>query len=391
MAGKQVAAGECLPANMAGMSKNQLYEIMSQMKTLIEQNQQQARQILVQNPLLTKALFQAQIMLGMVKPPQMTPTVQPPASQQSQQSSQQPRQPNIQPLQSLPGQVGSQEQAAPSQNQPPERKQHQNQAGMQISVASADHQSQPMPPHSLQTQQQTKGHLNPPVSLPHTSQLPNVPLHSSSQPPPHHQTPMLTSSSQMQQSLKTTGVPHMPLHPPMQPQARLPAVSNFHHQYAPQMGQNVGFQHPGPPQHLSQPMFHSGNKLPSSHGPLLTQGQPPHSNQRPPQSTYQNQAGGLHLVSEFGSHVGRIMQTDRGSSRMFSQPDNSTPTQLQGPSLLVPGQMGPGNQPPRPASLTPEMEKALLQQVMSLTPEQINLLPAEQRNQVLQLQQILRQ
>lgn len=40
--------------------------------------------------------------------------------------------------------------------------------------------------------------------------------------------------------------------------------------------------------------------------------------------------------------------------------------------------------------LSPELEKALLQQVMSLTPEQINMLPAEQRNQILQLQQILR-
>ena len=40
--------------------------------------------------------------------------------------------------------------------------------------------------------------------------------------------------------------------------------------------------------------------------------------------------------------------------------------------------------------LTPEMEKALLQQVMGLTPEQINLLPPEQRNQVLQLQEMLR-
>ncbi|THG13629.1 hypothetical protein TEA_024065 [Camellia sinensis var. sinensis] len=64
MAGKG-ADGEGLSANLAGMSKNQLYDIMCQMKTLIEQNQQQARQILIQNPLLTKALFQAQIMLGM--------------------------------------------------------------------------------------------------------------------------------------------------------------------------------------------------------------------------------------------------------------------------------------------------------------------------------------
>ncbi|XWS60961.1 hypothetical protein CRYUN_Cryun07bG0083900 [Craigia yunnanensis] len=80
-------------------------------------------------------------------------------------------------------------------------------------------------------------------------------------------------------------------------------------------------------------------------------------------------AGGLHLGSEFGNQVGGYMQADRRSSWMSSQPDNSTLTQLQGPSQLVPSQMGPGNHPPHPASLTPEMEKALLQQVMSLTPE----------------------
>lgn len=108
MAGKQVS-GAGLPESIAGMSKNQLYDIMSQMKvlpfsffllavrinvgpppffrflnsvfvfeqcldvggmisvvfiimqTLIEQNQQQAKQILIQNPLLTKALFQVSI------------------------------------------------------------------------------------------------------------------------------------------------------------------------------------------------------------------------------------------------------------------------------------------------------------------------------------------
>ncbi|XWS48296.1 hypothetical protein CRYUN_Cryun13aG0063000 [Craigia yunnanensis] len=379
MAGKQVD-GEGLPANIAGMSKNQLYDIMSQMKTLLEQNQRQGKQILIQNPLLTKALFQAQIMLGMVKPPQVCPTIQPPASKQSQQSAQSPPQPNIQPAQSLLGQVGLQDQAAASQIQPPVMKQHQNQSGTQISAAAvpaAKLQSQPMPPRSLQTPQQTKGHSNPSMSLPQLSQLPNVPpfpLHSSSQPPHYHQTHMPTASSQLQQPLQTTGIPHMPLQPPMPPQARLPSVPTFHHQYARQMGPNLGFQHPGASKHLSQPMFHSGNKPPSGLGPSFPQGQSPHANQLLPQSMYQNQAGGLHLVSEFGNQVG-----------------DSTLTQLQGPSRLVPSQMGPGSQPPRPVSLTPEMEKALLHQVMSLTPEQINLLPPEQRNQVLQLQQVLRQ
>lgn len=70
--------------------------------------------------------------------------------------------------------------------------------------------------------------------------------------------------------------------------------------------------------------------------------------------------------------------------------ENPALTQLPGPPAAVSSQMGPGNQPLRPSSLSPEMEQALLQQVMSLSPEQISLLPPEQRSQVLQLQQILR-
>ncbi|KAE8678329.1 CRS1 / YhbY domain-containing protein [Hibiscus syriacus] len=209
------------------------------------------------------------------------------------------------------GQVGLQEQAAPSQNQPHVRKQHQNQTGMQISVASvaaANLQSQPMPSHSLQTPQQTKGHLNPPVSLPRTS----------------------NSQIQMQQSLQTTGFPHMPLHPPMQPLVQMLVSSTL-----------------VPPASFTADV--PCNKPPSIHGPLFPQGQPPHANQMPPQSTYQTQMesncklemhvvviviarrlnlGGLDLGSEFGSRV----------------------------------------------RLTPEMEKALLQQVRSLTPEQIKSL-----------------
>lgn len=118
--------------------------------------------------------------------------------------------------------------------------------------------------------------------------------------------------------------------------------------------------------------------------------------------------------------MGGSKQPERGSSWMHGLPEN-TMGQLLGPQQGFPGQAGPSSQLARPPSsvklfysfpipfppdlstnlgsitqtlvilqLSPEMEKALLQQVMSLTPEQINMLPAEQRNQVLQLQQILR-
>ncbi|RVX14057.1 hypothetical protein CK203_011218 [Vitis vinifera] len=102
--------------------------------------------------------------------------------------------------------------------------------------------------------------------------------------------------------------------------------------------------------------------------------------------------GGSLLRTEFSNAAGSSMQVDRGSSSwMPPRHENTMGTQLPGPPPLVPGQMGSTNPSPRPQLLNPEMEKALLQQVMSLTPEQINRLPPEQRHQILQLQQMLRQ
>lgn len=53
---------------LGSMNPIQLFEVMSQMKTLAQQNPAAARQVLVSQPQLTRALFQAQILLGMVKP-----------------------------------------------------------------------------------------------------------------------------------------------------------------------------------------------------------------------------------------------------------------------------------------------------------------------------------
>lgn len=81
-----------------------------------------------------------------------------------------------------------------------------------------------------------------------------------------------------------------------------------------------------------------------------------------------------------------MQQVERGGSPWVpGSSDPATGGQLQGPPPPMPGQPRSQQQ-----QLTNEMEKALLQQVMSLTPEQINLLPPEQRQQVVQLQQILR-
>lgn len=158
------------------------------------------------------------------------------------------------------------DQPGASQMQTPARMQHQNQPAMPISSPAVHIQSQPTSLHPLQTPQQPKGHLHSQVtatSLPQLSQLPNLSTlpHHSSQPPQLHQSQMPTPSGQLQQPLQTTGIPHLPLQPPLPPQPRPPSMGNFQHQYPPQIGPNVGFQHAGPPQHLSQPMYHVSKRL----------------------------------------------------------------------------------------------------------------------------------
>ncbi|EMS55090.1 Cleavage stimulation factor subunit 2 [Triticum urartu] len=56
---------------LARMSRHQLYEIMSELKTLTTQNNDLAKKLLQGIPQLPKALFQAQIMLGLVTPQMM--------------------------------------------------------------------------------------------------------------------------------------------------------------------------------------------------------------------------------------------------------------------------------------------------------------------------------
>nr|GMD34012.1 uncharacterized protein LOC109167854 [Ipomoea batatas] len=59
-------------ANIIGKSKKD--DIMCEMKKLMEQNEEQARQILIENPTLARDLFHAQKMLGMVQPTPPSPS-----------------------------------------------------------------------------------------------------------------------------------------------------------------------------------------------------------------------------------------------------------------------------------------------------------------------------
>ncbi|KAL8141829.1 hypothetical protein V2J09_014861 [Rumex salicifolius] len=331
MATKQFS-GDALASNLAGLSKTQLYDIMSQMKTLIEQNPEQARQILIQNPPLTRALFQAQIMLGMVQPSQPIQTIPPKSSQQVPSS--------VQPSSTHGSQLGSHDPTNVAQAQNPVRRQQPNQPPGLIPGVHA----QPM------ASQQHRSHLNA-----QASDMPSL---------PHLQPPLPSVSAS-----------HLPLQPPLT-QSR-PGPGPPSHQYQPGMGPNMNYQHPGAQQmHHLQPSFNSNMKPPNSNvmGPPFPHGQPPFPNQHPPQY----QGGNPHLGADFNNRGGP-MQVDRGGSQWQGGPPVGG-SQLPGPPSLAPAQMG--SQPGLANPISPDLEQ-MLQQVMSLPIEQINELPPEQRNQLL--------
>ncbi|WOH03402.1 hypothetical protein DCAR_0622799 [Daucus carota subsp. sativus] len=376
--------------DFTGMTKDQIYDLMSQMKSLIDQNEQQARQILIQNPKLTQVLFQAQIMLGMVRPNQPNQNIPPPPSQHPQQAALSPQQTNVHSALPLLGQTDSKDHTKASQT--PNSLRKPNQTMMPVSstsIPASNSQSHPLQSHLSQSAQQP---LNAQVTTmpiqqpPQFQNMSHPSFHSvSPQPASLPQPPMSSASTQLQQPLQTSGMPQMHLQPAMPSLARPASMPAFGHQPNSQMGPNASFQHSNTVQmHHSQPMFQSGQNHPASMGHSMLQGHQP-----PRQSQYQG--GSPQLGMEF-NQTGGPMQAERGSPWIPGLRDNTTGAQnLPGPPSFMAGQMGPTSQAPRPPALSSDMESALLQQVMSLTPEQINLLPPEQRNQVLQLQQMLRQ
>ncbi|GAV82902.1 RRM_1 domain-containing protein/CSTF2_hinge domain-containing protein [Cephalotus follicularis] len=89
---------------LAKMSRSQLNEILSELKAITMQNKEMARQLLLARPQLLKALFQAQIMLGMVTPQVLQmPNIRLALDQPTQALLQEPGlQPGVQILPGLP-------------------------------------------------------------------------------------------------------------------------------------------------------------------------------------------------------------------------------------------------------------------------------------------------
>ncbi|CAN4088098.1 unnamed protein product [Withania somnifera] len=74
-----------LTLHMSIFSRNQLNDVMSEFKAMCTQNKEQTRQLLLAIPNLSKALFQAQLLLGMVTQPMLqTPKIRQSAAPQLQ-------------------------------------------------------------------------------------------------------------------------------------------------------------------------------------------------------------------------------------------------------------------------------------------------------------------
>ncbi|KAK9748692.1 hypothetical protein RND81_02G074000 [Saponaria officinalis] len=362
-----------LTHHLAKMSRSQLNQIVHEMKVLGTQNKDLARQILLASPQLPKALFQAQIMLGMVTP-QMMPNIRQVApSLATQPSSQVPMQSQLPVVQNIPGMPSFTPLTSMSQ-----------------SSLALNQFSAPLPLPS-----------QPRAQYPNLSQLGVQPQNAL--PVQSGPSSLLTARSQ----------------PPGGPQI-LPVSSSFrpsqalHQQQAGHAGmlavQNANTQ----PSFQSRPMSSDpGYQVVSAIRPSVAETNIVNSKQ--PQtignSTLVNKT---HTVSNLPQlskrdnpqdptvRPSKLVKLDTGRGAPFSSAGSAAPTTTApGPSNAVGNNsIGVGKSPSVEAQntekqssqlqLPPGVESALLQQVLSLTPEQLSSLPPDQQQQVIQLQQMLR-
>ncbi|OQU82995.1 hypothetical protein SORBI_3005G059800 [Sorghum bicolor] len=313
---------------LARMSRHQLHEVMAELKFLTTQNKEHSKTLLQGIPQLPKALFQAQIMLGMVTPQMM-----------QMAKSQQPS--------------GALAQSSSHLNEP------YPQPDAMIPVVSR--------PLSLPTN-----------ILPNPTELHSFPQHQhASQPPvkmfPHgHQSGIAAQSPILHQSLGgSSSVPTQSL------ATSVGLISQVQPPFVPQ--------HPGPPV-----MPTSVQQLPLTHPHLAQVAAAPDI--LPNEIRVADQASHL---TEF-NHPSKLRKLEDGTSVPgivnSSHAVYTAPLQSVGPSGPS-GSYSAGavslQQPGNEGQLTPDVESALLQQVLQLTPEQLSSLPPEQQQQVIELQKML--
>ncbi|KAG5525377.1 hypothetical protein RHGRI_031893 [Rhododendron griersonianum] len=399
--GQAASYSDPLTLHLAKMSRNQLNEVMSELKVMATQSKEQAHQLLLASPMLPKALFQAQIMLGMVT----SQMLQMPNIRQASG-------PLAQPLSQ--GGPHGQQPVVPTQNK------------MQFGLIPREQESQVscLHPNSLAHNQYSSVSqlpTQPRVQLPQPVQsqvvdqstLPNysgISILPSVRPPPvgsvsfRPQIPEVTSFYEKQQTK-----------PPLLQHGGEGRVTNSGHT-SHSIAPNATFQtslltHPLLPNQNFQPgtsassgipekaniintsdrmsrpsklmkldvgrstLAVGANVTPSLSGPSRDSGANLYENQIPKAEAAPNSQKKVNQVTCFSLIYRQLVRPYLDELTVDKEPD-----------FLVWSWFFPLLQ----LQLPPEVESTLLQQVLNLTPEQLSSLPPDQQQQVIQLQQMLR-
>ncbi|XP_020231700.1 cleavage stimulating factor 64 [Cajanus cajan] len=379
-------AHDPLTLHLAKMSRSQLTEIISELKGMATQNKELARQLLLSRPQLPKALFQAQIMLGMV-------------------TSQVLQMPNLrmvsdQASQSLmsEGQLGQPSLIQTVSGLPPHG-QNKLQSGL---TPYAQEGKISTIPHNPLVPNQLTGH-------PKLTVQPRIPLQ---QHPSNLVIPGTLSgqSSLMLPSVRPPGLGSLSVRPPIQP-ATSTALNQQMHASLLQHSVHVGNSTVGHNIQMVRPdaSFQPGPSSSSANSQLLSKGDKSSKvlddlNWAKRTNTYSNMPLGVEKTnmvrdsSESITRPSKLMKLDEGRSTSLSAGISDMPV-TDGSSHVLGRSSLPVHAAPKAegqyseqqsSQLTPDVESVLLQQVLNLTPEQLSSLPPEQQQQVIQLQQALR-
>ncbi|KAJ7969741.1 cleavage stimulating factor 64 [Quillaja saponaria] len=323
-------AHDPLTLHLAKMSRSQLFEIISELKVMATQNNELARRLLLSRPQLPKALFQAQIMLGLV-----TPQVLQMSNLQEGQVSQ--SQPPI-----SEGQLG-QPTAVQTLSQLPPTAQNKFQSGLVQRVHEGQIHTVPQNPLvAKQLSAPPKPTMQPWIQL-----------------PPHANNYLGQLGALQGQSTSVL------LSTRPQSLGSLPVTRPVRSVNSSSMSQQM---HPSLPHHLGQVV-----------AKLNVVRDSPEQNSRPSKLMKLDDGRGI----SFSPGVTNMSPID-GSSQVLGVgklPVNAAPKA---------GEMQYSEQQSLQPQLPPDVESVLLQQVLNLTPEQLSSLPPEQQREVIQLQQALR-
>ncbi|CAL9120088.1 unnamed protein product [Musa textilis] len=339
--GQSGTGSDALTHYLSRISRHQLHEILSEMKALATQNRALARQLMQASPQLAKALFQVQIMLGMVTQPVM--------------------------------QIANSGQSSISNPQ--------LSSNVELTSSQTLGGKFPRPPEShIAITSQSLGIL-------HQATLPLQQVHVQ----PQYQLPLLPQDQVLQGTLaEKSGVATIPSRWPR-------SIGGVPHRPSPPLSTSKGLISESEPPLPQQPLSTAIASL--VHHPQLSL----------PNTALQQSILPYSLTSQTGSSNDPLLSAGLETLRKrvttssaiedltwqsrFSTQNlgvglaDQTRLTVAGSQMVV-GDAVQHSEKQMP-QLSPEVESALLQQVLSLTPEQLSSLPREQQQQVLRLQQML--